>query len=40
MIGALTGKKTLDSILGTFTKTMTELDKFIQQLSSSPRRRR
>lgn len=31
MIGALTGKKTLTSILGTFTKALTELDEFIQQ---------
>ena len=31
MIGALTSKKTLASILGTFTKTLTELDEFIKQ---------
>lgn len=30
MIGVLTGKKTLTSILGTFTKALTELDEFIQ----------
>lgn len=35
MIGALTGKKTLASILGTFTKTLAELDEFVVQNSAA-----